>query len=389
MDGPAPRRLKIAQVVTRMDVGGVPDHVMTLARGLAPDHDVTVVCNGIDPGHAAALGAAGVGVAHIDFRRLLHPIRDVGAFLRLLNLLRTQRFDVVHTHMSKAALVGGVAGRAARAPAIVNTAHNLGFLAVPQKALRALFWVYDRLLFAATAHRIVTVSDRVREGAVKGGIAPAGKVVAIHNGVLGARFEISAPEARARRVALGVADGAPLVLAVARLVWFKGLDALVEATPALLARHPEARVVIVGGGPLREKLEAQARALGVERAVIFTGERSDVPELLAAADIFVLPSVSEGLPISILEAMTAGKPVVATSVGGIPELIVDGETGLLTPARDAGSLAEALIRLAGDPELRARMGAAGKARAQIEFSPGRMVERTAALYREILAERGA
>lgn len=381
----APERLRIAQVVTRMDIGGVPDHVMTLVRGLHPSAAVTLFCATIDPRHALELEALGVPVVPIGFTRLPDPVADLRAFRRLVGLLRNGAFDIVHTHMSKAVMLGAPAARLARVPVVINTAHNLGFLALRQPLLRGLFWLYDRALFTV-CDRVVTVSDEVRDRTVRAWIAPAAKVVAIANGIDPARFRVAAAKRAALRAELAQDDG-PLLLTVARLVWFKGLDTLIDALPPLVARHPALRLVIVGEGTLRAALTDQAERLGLGEHVRFTGERADVPALLAAADLFVLPSVSEGMPISILEAMAAGRAVVATRVGGVPELIEEGQTGLVVPARDAGALAEALDRLIADPALRARMGGAGAARLASEFSAEAMVARTRALYRTCRREK--
>lgn len=363
-----------------MDIGGVPDHVMTLARGLRGEFDVSVLCASIDPRHARELDRLGVPVITVPFARLPSPLADLRALITAAAEMRRHRFDVVHTHMSKAVLVGATAARLTRVPLVINTAHNLGFLALPNPALRALFWIYDKMLFWACCDVIVTVSESVRAGVVRGRIASDGKVVAIANGIDPDRFNVPPEVRRDTRTLLSGSDG-PLIVTVARLVWFKGLDTLIDAVPALLARHPRARIAIVGDGPLREILEARADALGLADRIVFLGERRDVPEILAAADIFVLPSVSEGMPISILEAMAASRPVVATRVGGVPDLVSEDETGIVVPARDPEALSAALIRLADDPALAGGMGAAGRQRLDASFSAQAMVTRTAVLYR--------
>ena len=167
---------------------------------------------------------------------------------------------------------------------------------------------------------------------------------------------------------------------MARLVWFKGLHILIAAMPNILKAKPNTTLIIIGDGPLRADLETQARDLKVDQNVLFLGERSDVIELLSVLDIFVLPSVSEGMPITILEAMVAAKPVVATKVGGIPELIRDGETGFLVPSDEPVSLALATIKLLGDPALRQKMGELAKQRVKNEFSATKMLENTLPAY---------
>lgn len=180
-----------------------------------------------------------------------------------------------------------------------------------------------------------------------------------------------------------MSDGA-LILSVARLVWFKGLHNLIGALPDIARSHPDTRVLLVGDGELRAELEAQARDLGVSHMIVFAGERDDVPDLLRIADIFVLPSVSEGLPISLLEAMAARLPLVASRVGGIPELIEDGRTGRLVPPNDPAALGLAILSFLDDPEASRRAGQAGRARLEECFSQDAMVRKTKALYLHLM-----
>lgn len=385
-----PPRLRIAQVVTRMDVGGVPDHVMTLLRGLRRDHDVTLLTGDLHPTHAATLAALGVEVVALPFSRLPDPLRDLRAAVALRALCRARRFDLLHTHMSKAALLGALVARTLGRdrPMVVNTAHNLGSLALSQPALRAIFRVYDRLLLGRATDAVIVVADRVREAVLRLGLIAPERMAAIPNGIALDRFAPTAAQSAERRAAFGAGPDSVLIVCVARLVWFKAADVLIAAFASLAASHPQARLAFVGDGPLREALAAQAAEAGLADRVFFAGERPDVPAILGAADVFALTSVSEGMPISILEAMASGLPVVATDVGGVRDLVSDGETGFLAPSRDAQAVAAALARLCADPDLRLRLGAAGRARAEAAFSGPAMVARTEAFYRDQLARRG-
>lgn len=387
----AMRKPRVAQVVTRMDVGGVPDHVLTLTRGLIGGHDVTLICGAIDPRHAAALAAMGVEVVMAPFSRLPDPLRDLRAVRALRALMIERRFDIIHTHMSKAALAGVVAARLVRPsaarPLVVNTAHNLGSIALSHPLLRRAFRIYDRMLLGNSCDAVIVVSERLRAQALALGLVPPHRLFAIPNGIALERFAPDQAQSAAQRAALNVSPGQTLIVTVARLVWFKGLDVLIDALALLAPRQPGARLAIVGAGPLRADLERRAQALGVGDRVTFTGERRDVPQLLAAADVFALTSVSEGMPISILEAMASGLPVAATDVGGVGELVQDGETGLLTRPRDPAAFAAALESLSADPALRERMGARGRARAEAEFTGSAMTDRTAALYAQALERR--
>jgi len=380
--------MRIAQIVTRMDVGGVPDHVMTLLRGLAGRHALTLIAGDVHPRHAAELAALGVTVERLPFARLPDPRRDLAAFLRLRRMLAAGRFDVAHTHMSKAALLGALAaGGCRRRPwLLVNTAHNLGSLALPAGWRRAAFRAYDRWLLGRATDHVIVVSARVRAQVTALGLMAPDHVTAIANGIALERFPGRTPASAGVRAALGVGPDEVLLLCVARLVWFKGLDTLLDA---FAAAPPQTRLAIVGAGELREALAAQAEAAGVAGRVAFLGERADVPELLGAADAFVLSSVSEGMPISIIEAMASGLPVIATDVGGVREIVEDGVTGLLVPARAQGPLAAAIARLATEPATRAAFGAAARARAQAEFAGAEMAEGTEALYARLLGGRVA
>lgn len=382
--------IRLFQLVTRLDTGGVPEHVLALLDGLSQrGYVMTVVCREVSERYRVRLEQLGVRIILLDLRRLIHPVADLRAAWRLYRLLRDENCQVLHMHMSKAALLGGVVGLAARVPVRVNTAHNLGCVALPQRALRALFWVYDKLLFALTMHAVITVSARIKQTIVRMRLLSEDKAHAIPNGIDATPFESDA-DARAQvRASLGLAPGDVAVGCVARLVWFKGLDALIDAIPAVVHRHPQARFFIVGDGPLKGELLEQARQLGIADKLSFLGERDDVAKLLSAFDIFVLPSVSEGMPITILEAMAAARPTVATDVGGVGEMIEDHVSGLLVPPRTPRALADALNALVGDAPLRVRMGQAARARLDQHFAQDGMVASTDRLYRDALKQRGA
>ena len=381
---------RLLEVVTRLDVGGVPAHLMLLVEGLrGRGYDITVACGDCDADHAQRLARLGIPVVNVPMRRLLSPMADIRALAQLCLLIRRGGFDVVHTHMSKAALLGGIAARLARAPVAVNTAHNLGSIAMPKRWLRALFWVYDKTLLTLTTDVVVTVSQWVRDDVVRRRVLSPGRLAMIPNGHRSALRRTQTSSPLASLLASNPGADRLIVGCVARLVWFKGLHALVEAIPQVLKACANTLFVIVGDGPLRIELEARAVALGVADHLVFLGERHDVPELLQEFDLFVLPSVSEGMPVTILEAMEAARAVVATRVGGVPELVVDGVTGLLVPPRDPDALGAAIVRLLLDPAMRERMGQQGRERVLDQFSADAMVGSTHALFRRLLDAKAA
>jgi glycosyltransferase involved in cell wall biosynthesis len=374
--------VRLLEVVTRLDVGGVPAHLMLLLEGLrSRGYEITVACGECIPEHERKLAALGIPLVRLPLRRLLSPIADGRGLVELYRLIRSHQFDIVHTHMSKAALLGGCAARLARARIVVNTAHNLGSIAMPRAWLRALFWIYDKLLLSLTADAVVTVSERVRDTVVRNGLLSARKVFSIHNGIRPTPGDV---HSFAPLEAIDVGRDRLVVGTVARLVWFKGLHDLVAAAPAVVKAFPQTVFVLVGDGPQRDHLEHEANELGVAANFIFLGERHDVPSLLRGFDLFVLPSVSEGLPITILEAMAAGKAVIATEVGGVPELVEHGVTGLLVPPRDPTALGAALISLLGDRPRRSAMGRSGRQRLARAFNAERMVAETDALFQRLL-----
>jgi glycosyltransferase involved in cell wall biosynthesis len=216
------------------------------------------------------------------------------------------------------------------------------------------------------------------------GIGRPGQHTFIYNGIDPEAFAGGGVDRAAVRREMGVDPEAFLVVSVGRLVPVKGHAHLIDALPEVLRRRPDAAVLIVGDGPLRNDLEGRARSLGVGDRVRFSGHLGDVASVLGAADLFALPSLNEGLGLALVEAMATGLAAVASRVGGVPEVVVDGETGLLTPPRDAGALAGAVLRLMEDAGERRRMGEAGRARVRQHFSIERTVRETERLYEELL-----
>ncbi len=297
---------------------------------------------------------------------------DVRAVARLRALLRRERADILHTHGHFSGnVVGRLSGRLAGTAVIAHMHVENAFRAggVGRRMQVALDNATARLCAS-----IVAVSDATRNALLEQGY-PEARTITIHNGI--------EPAEPVEPAALDLPDGAPRLLEVARLCDVKGQRELIRALARL--ERKDALVLLAGedlesGGAFRRGLEQEAEALGVGNRVHFLGYRGDVPALLEAADVFVLPSWVEGLPLGVLDAMARGKPVVAGAVGGTPELVADGETGLLVPPRDVGALVHALDELLRDPARARRLGEAGRARALEEFSADTAAERVLRLY---------
>jgi len=339
-------------VITLAEVGGAQSYVTSLLPALAERFDVTVAAHGGGPVRetADALGLRYVQLRHV--RRPINPWRDALGLAELCRVIRQVRPDVVHVSSSKAGILGRLAAWALRVPVRVFTVHGWAFAAAEGRASLVYRWA-DRLVSPLTSATIC-VSELERASGLAARTCDAGRTVVIPNAV-DVRGALRASRQRSR----------PLLLAVGRLRPPKDFATLVRALALLPADAFE--LAIVGDGPQREELAALIAQLGLEDRVRLEGERRDVPTLLAEADAFVLSSRSEGLPVSVLEAMAAGLPVVATAVGGVGEAVVDGETGLLVRPADPEALAAALATIVADPALRRRLGAAGRARAEARF----------------------
>jgi glycosyltransferase involved in cell wall biosynthesis len=327
------RRKRLLIAITLAETGGAQTYVAQLLPALTEHYDVVVAAHGTGPLHDAALAAGARFVQLHNVRRPIGP-RDLAGIWELYRLFRRERPDIVHLNSSKVGALGRLAGAAARVPVRIFTVHGWSF-APHEGAAEHGYRLLERTLSPLAWTICVSEGERARAPWLNG------RSVVIPNAV----------DVASMRVAHGN-GGPPTIVTVGRLVRPKSFWILGDAL-RLLSDTP-LRVLVAGEGP-------QDKYLRGIRGVELLGDRDDVPELLAEGDLFVLSSLSEGMPISVLEAMAAGLPVVASAVGGIPEIVVDGETGLLVPPGDPAPLAEAIRRLLGDPELRRRFGEAGRA----------------------------
>ena len=360
-------------LITLAEVGGAQTYVASLLPALVGRFDVAVAAHGSGPLREAA-EAAGVRFLPLqNVRRPISPWRDLAGLVELARLLRRERPDILHASSSKAGVLGRLAAFLARVPVRIFTVHGWAFAAHSGFASQLYRWA-DRLVEPLTTVTIC-VSEREREAGLAAGTCASERTVVIPNAVDVASAPRSRPAERER----------PLILAVGRLKAPKDFPTLIRALSRL--RPDSFEAVIVGEGPDRPRLEEEIQALGLSGSVRLAGERQDVPQLLAAADAFVLASASEGHPVSVLEAMAAGLPVVASRVGGVPEQVSDDETGLLVEPGDPNQLAAALSRLTADASLRRRLGAAGRARAEHAFDLDPFRRAHVALYSRELARR--
>lgn len=363
------RRPRLLYVVTLAEVGGAQSYVRDLLSATREEFEVAVAAYGEGPVKTAAeeLGVTFVSLRHV--RRPLSLVQDPLGLLELYRLFRRLRPDIVHLNSSKAGVLGRIAAWLARVPVCIFTAHGWAFKATAGASARLYLWA-DRAVRPMTT-MVVCVSGLEFRAGLEARVCTAERATVIRNGV-----EISGYVRRP------LTEGATQIVSVGRLAEPKDFATLVSALSLLPAG--QARLRVLGAGPLREQLEAQIRELALSDAVELIGEVADVRPYLREADLFVLSSRSEAMPLSVLEAMAAGLPVVASDVGGLSEVVVEGETGFLVPAGDPVELAGLLGRLVEDPELRERLGEAGHRRAQSSFSLERWRDEHLALYRSLL-----
>lgn len=387
-------QLRVMQIIDNLDIGGAQEVVRTLAVYLAESDCSPVVCTLKDGALRQEIEEAGVPVVILPARR--HSVLAFPWFVKDMLVLRkalgeaitTHRSEILQTHLLRSLdfLVLSLRWKTG-VRKVFWTIHNYNFT-LRREHLARYKWLLGpkrlayRLLYRLGAYWVdgfIAVSDEVRTSILEN-IGPVdNKITTIANGVDVPRYQ-QPVDKRAIRRQLGLAGDARLLIMVGTFKEQKGHCYLVQSASSLLPNFPELHILLVGDGELRDRLELQVEALGLSERIHFLGNRSDVPELLAASDCFVLPSLWEGLPMALIEAMACGLPIVATEVSGSKQVMVSGETGLLVPPGDALQLTEALTRLLSDPAQAREMGTAARRRVETEFSARKQADEHVALF---------
>lgn len=387
-------RLNVLQLIGNLDIGGAQEVVRTLAKYLAQCGCRPVVATFKDGPLRHEIERLGIPVEILPSRRysiVAFPlfVRDMLRIRRaLVDLVRRYDITIVQTHLLRSLDFLTLTLRyRTSVRRIFWTVHNSNF-ALRADQLPGYKWLLGpkrfahRLLYRWTARWVdgfIAVSDEVR-AAILDTIGPVGdKIAVICNGVDIERYQQPDDRSRLRRE-LGLADSNRLIVVVGTLKEQKGHRYLVEAVASLVSRYSDLRILFAGDGQLRSELQAQARSLGLDDHIHFLGNRSDVPALLAASDYFVLPSLWEGLPMALIEAMASGLPILATQVSGTKQVMVDGQTGLLIPPGDVEQLRAGIVRLLEEPAQAQRMGLAARRRVEEYFSARKQAQEHLALY---------
>lgn len=378
-------RIRVLRVITRLNVGGPALHASLLTTLLDPERFETTLAVGQESEGEVAMAALGrlpAGLRPVtipSLRREISPFADARALGALVALARRVRPHIVHTHLAKAGSIGRIAGRLAGAPVVIHTFHGTVFSGYFGARASRLYLASERGLARLTT-RLIAISPAVRAELIDLRVAPSDKIVEIPLGLDLSPF-LTAPDQAAARVRLGLENDARYIAVVGRLVPIKDVATFLRAFALLAARRTGVRALIVGDGPERMALERLAADLGITETCRFLGWVSDMPALYAAVDVVALTSLNEGTPVALIEALATGRRVVATAVGGVPD-VVPPEAGILVPPSDPAALADALAR-----SLDHGPGVAPAARSAVapRFSASRLVADIERLYLDLVA----
>lgn len=373
--------------IIRPAEGGMRGHLLALAEGLKKSgYDIEVACPG-DTALAREIQAQGLAVHYINLVGPLNPVIDCQCMIQLHKIMRQGEYDIIHFHGAKAGLVGRIAAISARCPRTVLTVHN--FIIYDEVPLvKKILFKYGEMLMSRVTSRFITVSEALKADLIDNYQIKAEYITPVYNGIDTEKYSQRWDNAGLKSE-WGIDPAKYVIGTVARMAPQKGLQYLLEAVALIKKIDPrragEIVCVVAGDGPLQAELAKQATELGIGNEVIFPGFIHNVPGFLACLDTFAIPSVAEGLSITTIEAMAAGLPVVASRVGGLPELVVEGVTGYLVEPRSSTALAQAILQIVGEPKKARFMGENGRALACRSFSTESMISNTCKVYDQVLA----
>lgn len=382
------RPIRLMRLIARLNVGGPAIHVSLLTQKLSPpDYESTLVCGNIDDEegdmryYAEERGVTPVIVPELG--RSLNPVRDLVTIIRIIRLIRRLKPDVVHTHTAKAGFVGRVAAWLTGVPVIVHTFHGHVFQGYFSPMLTRIFLLLERIT-ARMTDSVITLSEGLRRELTEDyRVTRKSRITVLPLG-LDLHAFITIPRKCGRfREAAGIPPEAPLIGIVGRLVPVKNHALFLESAAEIVKILPQARFAVIGDGELRSALEAQAERLGLRDRVIFTGWLRDLAEVYSDLDVLVISSVNEGTPVSVIEALAAGCPVVGTRVGGLPDILEGGTLGTLVPSGDVHALAEAIAAVVQSPP----ETESSRALMNERYGIDRLVHDLDALYRGLLARK--
>ncbi|MCP4681810.1 MAG: glycosyltransferase family 4 protein [Desulfobacterales bacterium] len=382
---------KIVHIITRLDKGGSAINTLFTCQGLSTEYEVVLVHGlslesrmtdrekqSVNGGIEKAEGGGARLMTLPSLVRKISPVQDLRAFFSLRRLLIREKPAIVHTHTSKAGILGRWAAKTAGIPVIIHTPHGHVFYGHFSNLISKIFLVLEKITSPIT-DIIVALTETERKDYIKLKICAPDSILTIHSGVEIDKYMAARVNIDEMKRSLGLDPQELIIGTVGWLLPVKGPMYLLKAMGLIWRSHPDTRLVFVGKGDLEEELRGEVFRMGASDKVKFLGWRDDIPEIMQLIDIFVLPSMNEGMGRVLVEAMAAGKPIVASSVGGILDLVEHGRNGLLVEPGDVNGLSSAIKELLTDKEMRKEMGKTGRAMAS-DFSMEKMLEKIDALY---------
>jgi len=394
------KKNKIIHIITRLDKGGSAENTLLTALGINKKKYEVILVKGptyesrmSNKEHAtisADLKEArlkGVRIVNLPFLlRRINPVYDLLALFSLYVFLIKENPTIVHSHTSKAGLLGRLAAKLAGVPIIVHTPHGHVFFGYFGPLKTKIFILLEKLASRIT-DKIATLSNREKEDYILFKIAEEDKLSVICSGIGLNKFKESLlSEKQNLKKELGIPQNSLIVGTAGRLVPVKGPEFLIKAAKYIISKYPDTYFIFTGDGPLEQDLNRKAREMGISENIIFLGWRDDVAKIISIYDIFVLPSLNEGMGRVLAEAMALGKPIVASNTGGIPDLVIHGKNGFLVPPKNPKELAKYIQVLIEDKDKREKMSLKGK-EMSLNFSAEIMIEKIASLYKELLIQK--
>ena len=385
---------KVLFIITRLAAGGAPSMMLAMLEALQNEgydvHLLTGVTSESERDILAEVEKSSINVTVVnELQRDINPIKDLTALFKIRSFIKENNFDIIHTHTAKAGFIGRQAARLAKAKIIIHSTHGHVFFGY-FNSLITNFYIFLEKMAAKWTDIIITLTEKEIKEHLELGIGHAAQFKCVYNGIDIANYTKAIDRAE-ERLKLNIAPNAIVLTTVGRLVSIKGQVYLLEAVSKTVdyfrSRDKDFRCLIIGEGELKGSLEEKVQEFGISENVHFLGHQSDVSPYLQLSDIFVLPSLNEGFGLVIIEAMAAGLPIIASNVGGIPEIVDDGTEGLLVPSEDANKLAEAIIKIADNTELISKMSFACKRKVEANFSIANMHKATTDLYQSIIEQK--
>jgi len=387
------RKLKICHVITRMIVGGAQENTLLSVQGMvANGHHVTLL-TGASPGPEGELlsmeNLLGFSVIELPLLvRPIAPIADLRAYLALQKIFKKEKFDVVHTHASKAGIIARLAAYSAKIPLVVHTVHGQAFHQY-QNCWKNLLYIIAERIAGKVSHKIYTVAQAMIEQCVNAKIAPREKYQVVYSGMDIEKFANTVANPQLQKK-LGLESHHLVIGKIARFFELKGHKYLLQIAPQIIAKYPHVRFLLVGDGILKSRFQEQIKQLKLQKYFIFTGliPPSQVSQYIALMDILLHLSLREGLPRTVVQALAAQVPAIGFDLDGTPEVILHGKTGYICPAKDTVAVQNAVFRLLDNPQQRSTIGKNGQKLVLKQFAWQNMVQTLEDDYYKLLAEKG-